>query len=513
MRSSELGEKYLSTTVFVVVLAVYLGFLTKNFYWDGVSFALAIESTNSLDASLFHPSHLFYNVFGYIVYKTVGFLGFHPRALTVLQVCNAIFGALTAVVLYYLFRRIFRSTLIAMTLVFLFAFSATWWKFSTDANSYVPSIFFLITSFWFIMPGGKPRWLVVAMIHTLAMCFHQLAIFFFPVIIVGLYLQSGNDIRQRLRAVSKYAVVTGLLTFGIYYLCFYLQTGSVGVRDLMSWMTYYSTENGFVFNASESVSRTLSGTIKLFFGGRVSFLMENIDPLTLFLVFVDGLALLSFMVILVRGVIKRKQNGLGEIPTASLNQAVTLCLVWISAYSVFLFFWIPKNTFYRMFYLTPLIVLIGVWLTKSNFLHLHRALAPIFTIIVVLSNFLFLILPYAKVRRETPLYMAKQMNTVWTQKSVIYFSSMDSDNNLVRYFNPETNWKQLGDTADEEILDSMLRENTVNGSDIWIEHSAYDNLQRKGLATWLAAHSITETYKLTDPAYNMIFVRLTPIDQ
>lgn len=505
------GNPFTPLAIFLCVAAVYLAFLTKNYYWDGVTFALGIESATTLDASLFHPSHLFYNVFGYIAYRATHFVGLEMRALTVLQVSNCLFGALTAAMIYFIGRRVFRSVYIATILAFLFAFSATWWKFATDANAYIPSILFLTIAFYLIVPGTRARPFAVAFFHILAMCFHQLAIFFFPVVVIGLYIQNRRDPRGRVRNIWLYTVMAGPITFGLYWLCFYLQTGGYGFGELMSWMTYYSPENGFVFNAIESLSRTFSGTVKLFFGGRLSYFVETLAPLTIALAIIGLLALGAFLVSLISGL--RRRNS-GEMPFGSridLGGVSMLCLTWLSVYAVFLFFWIPKNTFYRMFYLAPLVVLFGVWLSRSTVIGRHRAIAPMFVAAMVLANFLFLIYPYSRVRAETPLYMANEMTRVWSPKSVVFYSTIDSDSDLVRYLNPGVSWKKLGE-IDPQGFDNELRQIYAAGGDAWVEHSAIDTIaKRTDLAQWWSAISNAQpVHKVNDPAYDVRFVKVVP---
>ncbi len=507
-------ERLIPWAIFFVVFAVYAGFLTKNYYWDGITFAQVIENAGSLNVSLLHPSHLIYNVFGYLVYRAAYFFGFNPRAVSVLQVCNCFFGALTATALFYVFRSLFRSVHIAVLLVCLFSFSATWWKFATDANSYIPSIFFLVLSFYLILPGKKPTPGIVALTHVAAMCLHQLAIFFFPVIVVGLYIQSSDDPRKRFSRIAKYSVIAGVSTLGLYCLCFYLLTGSFGVREFMNWMTYYSTENGFVFNASQSISWTLSGTVKLFFGGRFSFFKEVANPLTILLAILDALVLIGFLTLLVFGLVKTTKGDILETSQIAFRQLVLICMVWAASYALFLFFWIPKNVFYRMFYLTPLIVLLGVWISRSKFLRSHRLIPALFVATMILSNFLFYIVPYSKVRRETPLGMAMEMNKAWTPKSVIYFLAPDGDNNLIQYFNPTTKWRQIH-KIEPEMFEAELREIYANGGDAWVEHSAFDAFAKdEVLAKWMGERSNDQTtHKINDPIYNIKFVKLIPKDQ
>ncbi len=84
--------------IIVVFLAlVYSATLTSDYYWDGITFALQIEKVAKAErgaALLFHQNHLIYNGFGYVLYRITQAFGFSIRALQVLQIANAIAGAI-----------------------------------------------------------------------------------------------------------------------------------------------------------------------------------------------------------------------------------------------------------------------------------------------------------------------------------------------------------------------------------------------------------------------------------
>ncbi|MBC7909170.1 MAG: hypothetical protein H7Y30_01635, partial [Pyrinomonadaceae bacterium] len=82
-------ERFAPWIIFLVALAVYLCFPTRNYYWDGIDFAHTIEISGSLK-SLIHPNHLVYNVAGYLIYKAALAAGVEVRALVVLQISNSI---------------------------------------------------------------------------------------------------------------------------------------------------------------------------------------------------------------------------------------------------------------------------------------------------------------------------------------------------------------------------------------------------------------------------------------
>ena len=170
---------------------IYIAFPSRNHYWDGVFFARVIENAQGLHGSLIHPNHLIYTPFGYLLYRLSQMLGFTFRAIHVLQFANIVASVLSAYVLFTIARRHFRSLYLAWSLTFLFAFAATWWKFSVDADAYILSVFFLLICFALIMPGRKLRPFLLVILFSFAVFFHQLAIFFYPVIVLALFWQSG----------------------------------------------------------------------------------------------------------------------------------------------------------------------------------------------------------------------------------------------------------------------------------------------------------------------------------
>jgi hypothetical protein len=496
--------------LFVATLAIYLSFPTKNYYWDGITFAQTIESAGSLNASLIHPNHLFYEIFGYILYHLTLTIGIDTRALMVLQFANCVLGAAAVVVIFNIFKRVLNGNHLAEPLAILFAFSSMWWKFTTDADAYIPSILLLLVSFYFLLPSSGPRPFLVGLMHALSMCFHQLAVFFFPVAVLGIYFQAKNvDGKKRLKYILIYSASAFILTFGAYALGFYLQTSSTNPVDLAAWLISHSPENGFVFNLKESLSYTFDGEFKLFLGGRFGFLKDMPTALAMVLLGLLAASAAAFFWGMVRTLRLRKQSTISTLSEQS-KQLLFVCLLWIGIYLAFLFFWIPKNTFYRMFYLPPLILMIGIFLTKiSSQKHLIWALYSL-VVTIALANFIFYIYPYSKVRNETPLALALNLNSTWTDHTVVYYAEMNTDNQLVRYFNPSTKWKQLDINSLTEI-ESDLGNADKNGDTVWIETTAIKTLTREHKEAWLNKHTCDRgNYTLDNKAYYMLFKQVAP---
>jgi hypothetical protein len=376
----------------IATAAIYLSFPTRVYYWDGIVFAQTIEDAARLNPSLVHPNHLIYNFAGYLFYKLLRALGPDIRALTALQILNSLLSALCARVLFSILRTALRSFYFSICLTLLFAFSATWWKFSTDANAYIPSVLFLLISFYLVLPDRKPRPLLTALMFFVSMAFHQLAVFMFPVLALGVYLQDGPTIlsRRALNAVYFSVVATALIV-AAYAVLFYLASGSSDPARLIRWTVSYSPDADTSFGLWSNLRYSLRGHIRLFFGGRFNALQGLVNPFVIVLLLCLPVALLFFIFNVLRNFRPIKLRLETRQKTVLL-----LSLMWAAVYIVFLFFWLPQNTFYRLFYLPALILLLGLALASvKNARPESRALAA-FVIVMALANFIFLIYPSSR---------------------------------------------------------------------------------------------------------------------
>ncbi|HEU5459306.1 MAG TPA: hypothetical protein VFU83_02380, partial [Pyrinomonadaceae bacterium] len=262
-----------------MTVLVYIAFPTRVYYWDGITFAQAIEDAARLNPSLVHPNHLIYNFVGYIFYKLLIALGFDLRAVTALQILNSLLSAACAAVLFAILFDTLRSPYLSVCLTLLFAFSATWWKFSTDANAYIPSVLFMLVSFYLTLPDRKPRPWLVGLMFFIAMAFHQLAIVMFPVLALGVYLQAGpTSIKRRVLNVVYFSAVAVVLIVMAYGYLFYLASGTFDIVKLIRWTASFSPDADTGFHWWSNLQYSLRGQVRLFFGGRLNLLRGIMNP-------------------------------------------------------------------------------------------------------------------------------------------------------------------------------------------------------------------------------------------
>jgi hypothetical protein len=492
---------------------VYLTFRTRNYYWDGIAFAQTIENAQDLNSSLLHPNHLIYTVVGYLFYKSLLFFT-AVRAIDALQIMNCALSALCALVMFQILRSLLHSLYLASALTLLFAFSATWWKFSTDANAYIPAVLFELISFYLIMPPRRPKPLLVAFTLSTSMLFHQLAILFLPVAVLGLFLQTRSltPLRRAL-LVLQLGATCFAITVAAYCYGEYLTTRSLGPMGFVRWFTSHSPDASFSYSLWNNFLFTLRGDSRLFFGGRFNSIKGLISaPITILL----GILVVLFLFLgfslaqSYRSFAWREDSKQFVLRNRSL---MLLCIVWIITYHIFLFFWLPFNGFYRLFYLPALIIVVGLVIScLSGETARQRTSYQVAVLVAVLalSNFLFFIFPYSHTQKYPPLAMALQMKESWPAGTIIYYSRLNSDNSLVHYFNPGTVWKPLDDTLTTPASDRELRRIYSQGYTVWLDASAIDQLScsRDG-QEWLSAHVVEASrHEIDDPAYHIKFVKV-----
>ncbi len=508
-------EKFLPWLAAAAILFIYLLFPAKNYFFDGIAFAQAIEDARRLDTTLVHPNHLLYNVAGYLFYQLTQALGVSLRAIQALQVLDAVLSVLSAYVLYRILRLSIRSLYLCRVLALLFAFSATWWKFSTDADAYVASVLFLLISFYLLHPALSARPLLVALAFSASMCFHQLAVFFYPVAVLGLYLQTAaQPTRQRVLAILQFSAAGFIITCGTYYYCFYLSTGRLDLPFYARWLTSFSPDASFTFHPWTNLVHTLRGHVRLLFGGRFNLIKGLINPLSVTLLLLLAAAISLFLWRLLRNLRELKFNWQQILRhEAQARPLVMLCALWIFVYVAFLFVWLPFHTFYRLFYLPALITLAGLVLAPMVASNggVRRYRAALFVIIIALSNFLFTVYPYSHTHKYPPLALAIEMSRAWPQGTVVYYADTNADNALFKYANPTTDWRQL--KPDQTLIpENLISEIYDSGHTLWLDASAIDRIKATPQgAAWLAAHARTETLReINNKSYYIKFVQIVP---
>ncbi|HEX8249928.1 MAG TPA: hypothetical protein VF599_17280, partial [Pyrinomonadaceae bacterium] len=322
----------------LLIFAIYSAFPTKDFYWDALIYSQFVEDSPHFGAHLLHPNHLFYNALGYLAVHAARSLGFELRALYVLQFVTIVFSVLSAVVFFKILERALNSRYLSLTLTALFAFCAAWWRFSIDADVYPISIFFLLASFYLLLADKAPRPFLLALTHSGAMFFHELAALFFPVAILGLIFQTASRTgKNRISVILQYAFAAFLLTFGTYCASFYLVAGAFDMKSFVAWTTHFAPDSEISRNAWQSLSLTMRGHRQMFFDGSSRLFDRNV--LTVILLILFGFTALFFAFNFLKNLKEIKIWRRAFAERKIYRQPIfLLCCAWTIPYLLFLFF-------------------------------------------------------------------------------------------------------------------------------------------------------------------------------
>jgi hypothetical protein len=456
-----------------------LAFPTRNFYWDGVGSAIEIEK-NYPPSALVHPNHLIYELWGAWLYDLSDWIGFPIRALYLMQAANCVLAGLAVMLLYRCLRIKGWSSEHGVIAALVFGFSATWWKFATDANAYIPAIFLLLCAY-LLLETEKWFW-IAALLHAAAMLFHELASLFLPVAIFLLWKR-----RSWLTKGMIAYCATALTPVAIAYAWAYRAVHPPG--GFFGWITSHSSDSAFSFNPLRDVAYTLRGTLRLFFGGRLPDVVRN--PLSEAACVLLACAAIAFLFYAWRA-----------RPLRWPSPPIAL-LLWVSAYVAFLFFWMPQNTFYRLFYLAPLVLILVMGLNDAP--TAHRA-GFLFAAVLSLWNFVFLTYPESRAEFNAPLRFALAQHDAWAPGSAIVFHRFHPDLWTISYFNQQAAWFGL-DQADLGDMERDLAYARSQNKPLWVEETAYELVAGTSEGRkWLMEHErVDELLRFKDEKHEFVF--------
>jgi hypothetical protein len=404
--------------LFCCVLLLYVLFLTRTYYWDGVLFSLYIEGVQRGQfpaAILLHPNHLLYSALGYGLYEAIRWGGFSIRAITVLQVLNAILSTLAGWIVFRLAWRLTDSARRAFFCWILFAFGATWWKFSTDADAYVIAVLFLLLAVRFAFDA---RFVAAGVCHALAMLFHELSVFAYVPLVAAILLRG----KSKLAAV--YVAATGGCVAAVYWGAYQFTDHSV-YPNLFSWVTSRSATSQVTHSARQIFTGYLASYGKLFFGGKLVFIREYFSVAVVLALAVCVTCVIAF-VLLLRGRVAEKASA-----------DVRVLWIWVLSYALFLAWWEPASAFYKLFLWPPLVLLMGAWIRGRSpaFLALAGAMAA--------WNFGVFVFPHSHVSADPVLALAKMINREMPKDATVYYSVLSPDDWYLEYFAPGRTWRRL----------------------------------------------------------------------
>jgi hypothetical protein len=428
---------------FFLIVFVYALFPTKTYYWDGVLFSLNVEGVqqNRLPVGmLFHPNHLLYSAAGYVFYGLLVRLPVSIRALTMFQAINILLSGACAVLIYTLASKIARSRAIATLACVLFAGGATWWRFSTDANSYITTIFLLVLGLFFALREPQ-RMLPTAICHTAAMLIHQLAVFAYAPFLAAIFLDTAAPRIIRVKRAAAYCAATSV-TVAIVYFAVFRMAGPQN-RTFTSWIVSYSPDTQKTHSLYQLVVAYPLSYLKLLVGGRLGLIKEFWSiPVAI------SLACSLFLVFWAARLLRKPS---GPALTSFDRRTQLVLLLWVLPYLVFFAWWEPGAGFYKLFVWPPLVLLAAGCVVRIAFLRTHISALRAFVLAIIAWNFGAFIYVHSRAGADPVYSLARTIDRELPKNAKVYYRAFNPDDWYLAYFAPGRTWLSLPNSRVDQL--------------------------------------------------------------
>jgi hypothetical protein len=264
---------------------------------------------------------------GHLVFRFASFLGAsRPSLVLIFGVCSALFGSLTGVNLYFVYRSIFHERYVGVASAFLGVLAPIGLGASLLIAPYAISLFFatLAVACWL-----QRRYLIWSLAWALAVCSHASSILLVVVWMASLI--SSRD-KSTVRMVAKHIPVFLLVCFAFF-----------------AWvLTFYPSLDGFVrFNMyvtqKDYFGRYFEPISLQWLSSRLRSLVES-----------NGMFLLAFSIV---GTFFVRRHG---------TSRETTLFWWLAPYLMFYLIWPQAGGKFYIFSLAPLTLLATLGIRRSS---------------------------------------------------------------------------------------------------------------------------------------------------
>jgi hypothetical protein len=214
-------------------LLLYLPFLAIDYDSNGVIEAMNVESGAPLSRN-----HILYTVLGRGIFKASKAVGYQVRAIYLLQILNAVCGAIAVALAWAAFRRLGASSRTAYAAAGLWGTSFIFWYYSTDVAYLALSALLTAAALWCCASLFETRSVALAsllgLLIAMAVLTFQMLIFLMPFMFWPL--------KHRSREVAVGIVVSIALLSGCF-IALGISQGHTGPVDLFYWASTYAGGN------------------------------------------------------------------------------------------------------------------------------------------------------------------------------------------------------------------------------------------------------------------------------
>ena len=353
-----------SVLPFLVFFVFYSVLLSQNLSitHDSINYLLQVNSGKFI----YHLHHLIYQPFLVVIVSALSFLGLEIDIQIAIGMVSALAGALSLQAVYLIMKnRLQLDTYVIWLGLFACGFSFGIWYYSETIEIYTLPLCCLAWTFYFLLnenPGYKTV-LIAAILHSIAILFHQTAIFFAFVPVFALLSLRVATLSKRFVFLGTYVLTGTIIVSSAYFLAAVGNDAVNSVSDFIEWFVGSANSEKYVRALSPSsillaavgFGRAIIGAhfifgipelrellLNIFSGNSLQDEIFFVQNLTLPVIYtLCAISILTIIVILflttiaIRNLVKGKYH--------SPKRSILLLITWLLPYTLFFIIWDPTN--------------------------------------------------------------------------------------------------------------------------------------------------------------------------
>lgn len=274
MDRSKVQEQLL---IFVGSFIFFLCTLATNF--SGPHDSIGYLNGIVVGKELSHPHHILYHFTAHYWLVFAQSLLPNVKDYYLLEVFTALSGSGSLVFIYSFFRNRFSlSWKAALVNTSVIAFSYGMWFYSVNIEVYATPMLFLLACLYVLTKPDLTRKdiLIAAVLHSLAIMFHQLHALFTPVLLYVIWRQRATI--KFIPAALQYALTGIVLVGGAYFIMGWMVAGRNSFETWFEWMRGYTGKTLYWQPLGlKTPGRVITGFSHAFVGGHFVFRIPGLS--------------------------------------------------------------------------------------------------------------------------------------------------------------------------------------------------------------------------------------------
>jgi len=321
---------------------VCLGFPSYDWYFDGLTFAMAAEGVagGGNPAWLFHPHHLLYTPVAFVAYRLAGALGLSVRAWLVMQWLSTACAVGGLWLFHRLLVRLAVPAPARLAGLVLVGASYGWWRHATQGDTTLPEAALLLALLSAAVRPATPA-VLLGLLQAAAVLVHESAVIFLPAAVWAIWRLRPRAARAR--NLATFLGVTAGVTAAAYLAVAVFVLRVPGLRGLAGWLSGYfgpDPRTGYAVYYAGWAPANLVASARAWAEGFTGGWPGPAGPAEWAWRAGAAACAIAILALAVRGI----RRGLAGPPGRGARVAVEVLLVWLGAHALFFTWWKPGHT-------------------------------------------------------------------------------------------------------------------------------------------------------------------------